>query len=163
LGADWLDRFELIILVEEIAGVEIADHEADRIEVVGDLILYADDRRSVIRSARRVTAPGALPGHAKRTWQTLQCKDMEKYRGDILWLTLRRRVESHAFGRSLVQSGAPCYLLGDHERHLYRSHCDPANEYMHAQFERPGRPRAILCPRLWVVRAMTPDLDLWAL
>ena len=28
LGADWLDRIELIILVEEIAGVEIADHEA---------------------------------------------------------------------------------------------------------------------------------------
>ena len=32
LGADWLDRLELIILVEEIAGVEIADHEANRIE-----------------------------------------------------------------------------------------------------------------------------------
>jgi len=45
LGADWLDRLELIILVEEIAGVEIADHEADRIEVVGDLILYVDERR----------------------------------------------------------------------------------------------------------------------
>ena len=45
LGADWLDRLELIILAEEIAGVEIADHEADRIEVVGDLILYVDERR----------------------------------------------------------------------------------------------------------------------
>jgi len=45
LGADWLDRLELIILVEEIAGVEIADHEANRIEVVGDLILYVDERR----------------------------------------------------------------------------------------------------------------------
>src|SRR6516165_10210208 len=53
LGADWLDRLELIILVEEIAGVEIEDHEADRIEVVGDLIVYADDRRSVTRSESR--------------------------------------------------------------------------------------------------------------
>src|SRR5215471_8380508 len=50
LGADWLDRLELIILVEEIAGVEITDHEAVRIEVVGDLILYVDDRRTVTRS-----------------------------------------------------------------------------------------------------------------
>ena len=45
LGADWLDRLELIILVEEIAGVEITDDEADQIEVVGDLICYIDGRR----------------------------------------------------------------------------------------------------------------------
>src|SRR6516225_3893471 len=53
LGADWLDRIELIILVEEIAGVEIVDHEANRIEVVGDLILYVDERRNVTRSTLR--------------------------------------------------------------------------------------------------------------
>jgi len=53
LGADWLDRIELIMLVEVITGVEIADHEANRIEVVGDLILYVDERRSVTRSALR--------------------------------------------------------------------------------------------------------------
>jgi acyl carrier protein len=60
LGADWLDRIELIILVEEIAGVEIADHEANRIEVVGDLILYVDERRNVTRSdlrGRRDSSP----------------------------------------------------------------------------------------------------------
>jgi hypothetical protein len=33
--------------------VEIADHEANRIEVVGDLILYVDERRSVTQSAFR--------------------------------------------------------------------------------------------------------------
>jgi acyl carrier protein len=43
LGADWLDRLELIILVEEFAGVEIPDHEADRIEFVIDLIQYIDE------------------------------------------------------------------------------------------------------------------------
>jgi acyl carrier protein len=53
LGADWLDRLELIILVEEISGLEIADHEADLIEVVGDLIRYSDKRRNVTRSARQ--------------------------------------------------------------------------------------------------------------
>jgi acyl carrier protein len=44
LGADWLDRLELIILVEEIAGVEIADAEADRIDVIGDLIECLDEK-----------------------------------------------------------------------------------------------------------------------
>jgi hypothetical protein len=33
-------------LVEEIAGVEITDNEADQIEVVGDLIHYIDERRN---------------------------------------------------------------------------------------------------------------------
>jgi acyl carrier protein len=61
LGADWLDRIELIILVEEIAGVEIADHEANRIEVVGDLIFYVDERRSATRSALRVRGRGPTP------------------------------------------------------------------------------------------------------
>ena len=41
LGADWLDRIELMILIEdEFAGVEITDDDADQIEVVGDLIRY---------------------------------------------------------------------------------------------------------------------------
>src|SRR5437868_1185923 len=45
LGADWLDRLELIILIEEIAGVEITDDEADQIEVVSDLIYHIHRRR----------------------------------------------------------------------------------------------------------------------
>ena len=64
LGADWLDRIELIILVEEITGVEIADHAANRIEVVGDLILYVDERRSVTRSALR--GRGSRPASCDR-------------------------------------------------------------------------------------------------
>ena len=55
LGADWLDRIELMILIEdEFAGVEITDDDADQIEVVGDLIRYianADTARAV--STRR--------------------------------------------------------------------------------------------------------------
>ena len=60
-GADWLDRLELIILVEEIAGVEIVDHKANRIEVVGDLILYVDERRNATRSALRVRGSSPTP------------------------------------------------------------------------------------------------------
>src|SRR6516162_2268405 len=50
LGADWLDRLELIILVEEIPGVEIEDDEADLMEFVGHLIHYIDNRWNVTPS-----------------------------------------------------------------------------------------------------------------
>jgi acyl carrier protein len=40
LGADWLDRLELLILIEDnFDDIELPD-EADRIEVVGDLIRH---------------------------------------------------------------------------------------------------------------------------
>ena len=38
LGADWLDRLELVIVIEDRFGVEIGDDVVDRIEAVGDLI-----------------------------------------------------------------------------------------------------------------------------
>jgi acyl carrier protein len=39
LGADWLDRLELMIVIEDqFPAVEITDEDVDRIEVVGDLI-----------------------------------------------------------------------------------------------------------------------------
>ena len=38
LGADWLDRVELVIAIEDRFGVEIGDDVAERIEAVGDLI-----------------------------------------------------------------------------------------------------------------------------
>src|SRR5262245_5066143 len=39
LGADWLDRLELMMAIEDqFARVEITDDDVDRIEVVGDLI-----------------------------------------------------------------------------------------------------------------------------
>jgi acyl carrier protein len=38
LGADWLDRLELMIAVEDqLAGLEITDVLADQIETIGDL------------------------------------------------------------------------------------------------------------------------------
>jgi acyl carrier protein len=39
LGADWLDRLELMIAIEDqVAGIEIDDSEVDHIETVGDLM-----------------------------------------------------------------------------------------------------------------------------
>jgi acyl carrier protein len=43
LGADWLDRLELMIVIEDqFAGVEITDEDVDQIEVVGDLIRHIE-------------------------------------------------------------------------------------------------------------------------
>jgi acyl carrier protein len=43
LGADWLDRLELMIAVEDqFAGVEITADDVDRIELVGDLIRHIE-------------------------------------------------------------------------------------------------------------------------
>ena len=47
LGADWLDRLELLILIEDnFDDIELPD-DADRIEMVGDLIRRVQD--AVIR------------------------------------------------------------------------------------------------------------------
>ena len=72
LGADWLDRLELLILIEDqFADVEMSD-DADQIEIVGDLIRhvqYALTRRRVSPSAARHDRPffpsvTVSPGHA---------------------------------------------------------------------------------------------------
>jgi acyl carrier protein len=56
LGADWLDRLELMIAVEnQFVGVEITDDDVDRIEVVGDLIRHIETIDSERR--RRGGAP----------------------------------------------------------------------------------------------------------
>src|SRR5947207_8622324 len=56
LGADWLDRLELMMLVEDhFGGLEITDGDVDRIELVADLIRHIetwDDERR-----RRGAAP----------------------------------------------------------------------------------------------------------
>jgi|AmaraimetFIIA100_FD_contig_41_12001488_length_1637_multi_6_in_0_out_0_2 acyl carrier protein len=55
LGADWLDRLELMIAVEnQFAGVEITDGDVDRIEVVADLIRH-------IETIDGESRPGATP------------------------------------------------------------------------------------------------------
>jgi acyl carrier protein len=43
LGADWIDRLDLMISVEDqFAGVEITDDDVDRIQAVGDLIRHIE-------------------------------------------------------------------------------------------------------------------------
>ena len=42
LGADWLDRLELMIMIEDRFGVEIGDDVVDRIEAVGDLVRFIE-------------------------------------------------------------------------------------------------------------------------
>jgi acyl carrier protein len=40
LGADLLDRVELMLAIEDKSGVEITDDDVEQIQVVGDLIRY---------------------------------------------------------------------------------------------------------------------------
>ena len=56
LGADWLDRLELMMVVEDqFAGVEIKDEDVDQIAVVGDLIRHIEAMDNERR--RRGVAP----------------------------------------------------------------------------------------------------------
>jgi acyl carrier protein len=57
LGADWLDRLELMIVIEDrFADVEITDKDIAQLEVVGDLIRHIENvdnerrRRSVVET-----------------------------------------------------------------------------------------------------------------
>jgi acyl carrier protein len=57
LGADWLDRLELMIVIEDrFADVVITDEDIDQIEVVGDLIRRIENvdderrRRSIVEA-----------------------------------------------------------------------------------------------------------------
>jgi acyl carrier protein len=48
LGADWLDRLELTMLIEDqFTGLEISGDGVDQIEVVGDLIRYIENMDEV--------------------------------------------------------------------------------------------------------------------
>ena len=57
LGADWLDRLELMIVIEDqFADVVITDEDIDQLEVVGDLIRHIENvdnerrRRSIVET-----------------------------------------------------------------------------------------------------------------
>jgi acyl carrier protein len=45
LGADSLDRVELMLAIEDRAGVEITDEDVEQIQVVGDLIQHLNIKR----------------------------------------------------------------------------------------------------------------------
>jgi acyl carrier protein len=55
LGADWLDRLELMIAIEDqFADVEITDDDADQIDVVGDLIRHLENVGNAKRRRRPI-------------------------------------------------------------------------------------------------------------
>ena len=56
LGADWVDCVDLMIAIEEFAGVQLADDDLDRIVTVGDLIRYIEAAvfRSEEEAVRRI-------------------------------------------------------------------------------------------------------------
>jgi acyl carrier protein len=58
LGADWLDRLELMIAIEDrFFDVEITDADVDQIHVVGDLIHHIESAGNERRQRRIVETP----------------------------------------------------------------------------------------------------------
>jgi acyl carrier protein len=58
LGADWLDRLELMIVIEDhFADVEITDDDFDQIDVVGDLIRHIESMGNATRRGRVIESP----------------------------------------------------------------------------------------------------------
>src|SRR5215471_21774005 len=58
LGADWLDRLELMIVIEDrFANVVMTDEDVDQIEVVGDLIHHIENVDNERRRRFIVEAP----------------------------------------------------------------------------------------------------------
>ena len=58
LGADWLDRLELMIVIEDrFADVVIMDEEVDQLEVVGDLIRHLKSARVAKSDDATIEAP----------------------------------------------------------------------------------------------------------
>ena len=45
LGADSLDIVELVMAIEEEFGLEISDDDAEKIQTIGDVISYVDERQ----------------------------------------------------------------------------------------------------------------------
>ncbi len=60
LGVDWLDRLELMILIEDkFTGVEITDNDAGQIEVVGDLIRHLENNGQRAKKSQENSRPSA--------------------------------------------------------------------------------------------------------
>src|SRR5215813_7188324 len=58
LGADWLDRLELMIVIEDrFADVVITDEDVDQLEVVGDLIRHSESVDNERRGRSIVEVP----------------------------------------------------------------------------------------------------------
>jgi acyl carrier protein len=81
LGADWLDRLELMMVVEDqFAGVEITDEDVDQIAVVGDLIRHIEAmdnerrRRGVAPVVRNLFGP-RLARAVKSTKRQKGCEE----------------------------------------------------------------------------------------
>jgi acyl carrier protein len=82
LGADWLDRLDLMIVIEDrFADVVITDEDVDQVEVVGDLIRHIESveiRKLWPRLSSRAVEPAEQAG-------TLRAVRHAHAAGDVCW------------------------------------------------------------------------------
>jgi acyl carrier protein len=58
LGADFLDRIELMIAIEDRFDIEITDDDIEQFQVVGDLISHIASRQNVMGGAKSLPQQG---------------------------------------------------------------------------------------------------------
>jgi acyl carrier protein len=88
LGADWLDRLDLMIAVEaQFGDLEITDDDVDRIEVVGDLIRLIETVDNARR--RRGAAPVIRNLFGPRLARAVQPTKHQKGCGEVALFFLR--------------------------------------------------------------------------
>jgi acyl carrier protein len=88
LGADWLDRLELIMAVEDqFAGVQITDAQIDQIEVVGDLIRLVETVAN--ERQRRGAAPVIRKLFGPRLARAVRPTKQQKGREEVALFFLR--------------------------------------------------------------------------
>ena len=81
LGADWLDRLELMMVLEDqFPGLEVTDDDVDRIEVVGDLVRFIEtiDNEKRHRGDAPVVRKLFGPGLARAVRPTKQQKGCDE-------------------------------------------------------------------------------------
>ena len=77
LGADWFDRLELMMVIEDqFAGLEITDADVNQIEVVGDLIRHIETMDN--ESRRRGAAPVVRKLFGPRLAHTVKLTKQQK-------------------------------------------------------------------------------------
>jgi len=57
LGADWLDRLELMIAMEDHFGIEFADDDIEKLATIGDLLRLIEANRQLSRICAYVGNP----------------------------------------------------------------------------------------------------------
>src|ERR1700730_15560980 len=107
LGADSLDTVELVMAFEEEFSVEVPDEDAEKLQTVGDVVRYIEERAKEAHWCDRTAVGLVGRGEARR----------QHWTGDELcrWGGLSPSSEGLNLNLSYVFGGRPAVRLGKHK------------------------------------------------